>query len=69
MGLDHPTELRPEQVYGRSGGRVMTYTEMYEFPAAGDLLAGTAAKQLQNYWDAASADSFRPQAVTAGHAS
>ncbi len=66
MGLDHPTELRPEQVYGRSGGRVMTYPEMYEFPAPGDLVAGTAAKQLQNYWDAASPDSFRPNAVTAG---
>jgi glutamate synthase domain-containing protein 2 len=67
MGLDHPTELRPEMVYGRSGGRVMTFAEMYEFPAAGDLLAGTAAKQLQGYWDAASVDSFRPQAATAAH--
>ncbi len=35
MGLDHPTELRPEQVYGRGGGRVMTFPEMYDFPAAG----------------------------------
>ena len=67
MGLDHPNELQPEQVYGRSGGRVMTFPEMYEFAAPGDLLAGVASKQLQSYWDAASPDSFKPQAVAAGH--
>jgi hypothetical protein len=67
MGLDHPTELRPEQVYGRAGGRVMTLAEMYEFPGAGDLLAGTATKQLQRYWDDASPDSFRPRMVAAEH--
>jgi glutamate synthase domain-containing protein 2 len=67
MGLDHPTDLRPDQVYVRGAGRVMTFAELYELPAAGDLLAGVAAKPLQTYWDAASADSFRPHVVTAGH--
>jgi glutamate synthase domain-containing protein 2 len=67
MGLDHPTELRPEQVYGRSGAGAKTFAEMYEYPAPGELLAGSAPKALQRCWDAASPDSFRPQAVTAGH--
>ena len=69
MGLDHPTELGPEQVYGRSAGRARTFNEIYEFPAPGDLLAGIGTKQLQAYWDAASPESFKPQAVVAGHVS
>jgi glutamate synthase domain-containing protein 2 len=66
MGLDHPTELRPEQVDGRRAGRVMRFAEMHDFAAPGDLLANLASKQLQSDWDAASPDTFKPHAAVAG---
>ena len=67
MGLDHPTELRPDQVYKRSGTGVQTFAEIYDFPASGDCSSGSARAILQGYWDAASAESFRPQPAPTTH--
>jgi glutamate synthase domain-containing protein 2 len=72
MGLDHTSELRPEQVVRRvTQFQALALHEIYPFTEPGAFLAGTADPRFQGFWDAASAESFRPwsaaeKAVSAG---
>lgn len=62
MGLDHPSELRPELVVKRiSDSRVQTFAETYEFLNEGDLLEHRADARVQTPWDQTSAERFRPE--------
>ena len=65
MGLDHPSELRPELVVKRiSDSRVQTFSETYDFFEAGDLLEGRALPRFQAAWDMSTSARFRPEFVS-----
>jgi len=58
-GLNHPSELRPEYIYQRTGPtEVKTLQEVYEFLKPGELVAGSDHPRFAKYWEMASADSF-----------
>ncbi len=58
-GLDHPSELRPEHIYQRTGPtEVQTLEEIYHFLAPGELVGGTEHPIFAKYWNMSAADSF-----------
>ena len=61
MGLDHTSELRAEHVVRRvTQFQALALTEIYDFVQPGQFINGTANARFQGFWDAASAESFRP---------
>ena len=61
MGLDHPSELRPHQVYRRiSQTEVSSFDVMYPMIQPGSLLDGTAVARFVPFWDSVTAESFHP---------
>ena len=61
MGLDHTSDIRPHQVVRRvTYSQALALHEIYDFVKPGELVAGTALPRFQGFWDAASAESFRP---------
>ncbi len=58
-GLNHPSELRPEYIYQRTGPtEVKTLEEVYQFLKPGELVAGSDHPIFAKYWEMARADSF-----------
>jgi glutamate synthase domain-containing protein 2 len=61
MGLDHPSELRPNMVVRRvSQYEVRTFGEIHQPFDSGQLLAGTAPDRFQALWDQTTTAAFRP---------
>jgi glutamate synthase domain-containing protein 2 len=62
MGLDHPSQLSPDQVFKRiDQTHVQSFTEIYQ--AAGvpnALVEGTAPERFQALWDRATPEAFHP---------
>ena len=61
MGLDHTSELRPYHAVRRvTQFQALAFSEIYDFLEPNSLVEGTANARFQGFWDAASAESFRP---------
>ena len=60
-GLEHPTLLRPEHFFQRTGAvGAQSCSELFTTLAPGELLAGTDKPIIARYWDMAQAESFTP---------
>ncbi len=68
MGLDHTSQLRPNQVIRRVDySRALSLDEIYDFVQPGALIDGAAPQRFQGFWDSAAPESFRPwDAVSTG---
>ncbi len=61
MGLDHPSEIRPDHLHRRvSDTEVLAFDQVYDYLSAGSLLDGTATGRMAEEWALAEADSFAP---------
>ena len=60
-GLEHTRELGPHHVWQRvTASQIERFDRLYDFLEPGQLLDGSGSPRMQSYWDAASAESFRP---------
>jgi hypothetical protein len=63
-GLSHPSQLRPHHFMRRiTPERIVSFAEIYRFPAPGELLSGAGQGRLKEAWDLAQAHTFDPASV------
>ena len=63
MGLTHPGQIKPRNIYRRiSGEKIVSYADLFPTLEPGELLAGNISEpHFAHWWTIASAERFMPQ--------
>ena len=59
-GIEHPSQFRLHHFFRRTGAGIMTYAELYQPLAPGELLTGTDDIRFKIPWAMAQAETFAP---------